>query len=175
MTITPYRSLGGLPGNMDYNEQTRWKEIGQITVAQALLGPTAKDHASVIALPDGAGVVHIVPDGSIAWEYRFRTDGSEDDAPIIEMYRCAGIDHFSHVAQLTLAQGTQQDGSGNFFADSITAANEAWFDSSFSVQPSAPDNNIAGYGLNVFGNNQFLFIASALVVTTIYIDGRRLP
>lgn len=156
---------------MDFNEQTEWSEIGRITVAQALLGPTAKDHASVIALADGAGVLHVLPNGSVAWEWRFRTDGSENAAPIIEMYRCAGIDHFSHVAQLTLAQGTQEDGAGNFFADQISAALEKWFDNTFTIDPA---DNIASYGLNVFGNDRFLFIAPTLAVTTIYIDGRRL-
>lgn len=173
MSVSIAKAQQAIQGEMDYNEQTRWRQIGVITVAQALLGDSAKDHASVLALADGIGVLHYLEDGSVAYEWRFRTDGTEDDAPVIQQYSCAGVDHFSHVAQLTLAQGTQVATVGKF-VDTITPANEAWFDDSLNVQPSSPSNNIARYGLNAYGNDQFLFIASTLVVTNIYIDARRL-
>ena len=172
--ITIAQSIASPKGQSDYNTSTRWRELGSITVEQALLGATEKDHASVLVLPDGAGLLHMVEDGSIAYEWRFRTDGDEDDAPVLQLYRCSGVDHFSHVAQLALVQGTQRASVG-YFADGVTPTKEAWFDDTFSVQPTVKSNNIASYGLNVFGNNQFLFIASSLVVTTIYIDARRLP
>lgn len=171
MTLTPNTNRQGLNGDMDFNEQTEWEALGQITVAQALLGATAKDHASVIALATGAGVLHALPNGSVAWEYRFRTDGAENNAPVLEVYRCAGADHFSHMAQLTLNQGLQREQAGIFFADAITIASEQWFDATKAILPG---DNIATWVLNVYGHNQFLFIASSLVVTTIYIDGRRL-
>lgn len=161
-------------GVSDFNTATTWRELGSITVEHALLDDAEKDHVSALALPDGAGLLHMVEDGSIAYEWRFRTDGDEDNESVLQIYRCAGVDHFSHVAQLTITQGTQVAGVG-FFADGIVPANEAWFDDTFRVQPAVPSNNIACYGLNVFGNNQFLFIASSLGVKTVHIDARRLP
>lgn len=173
MTVSIAKAQQALAGQRDYNEQTGWRQIGVITVAQALLGDAEKSHAAVKALADGKGVLQYLEDGTVAYEWRFRTDGTEDDAPVIQLYSCAGVDHFSHVAQLTLSQGTQAATVGNF-VDGITPANEAWFDDSLNVQPSSPLNNIARYGLNAYGNDQFLFIASALIVTNIYIDARRL-
>lgn len=175
MSVTKADPLQITHGVSDFNPSTQWRNLGSITVAQALLGGTEKDHASVLALPDGAGVLHMVEDGSVAYEWRFRTDGDEDDAPVLQLYRCAGVDHFSHVVQLTLAQGTQLASTGIYFVDGITAANEAWYDDTFSCQPTVKANNIASYGLNRYGNDRFLFIASTLAVTTIYIDARRLP
>lgn len=174
MTVSISKAGQAIQGQQDFNEQTGWNNIGAITVAQALLGATEKDHASVIALADGKGILQMIENGAIAYEWRFRTDGAEDDAPVIDVYKCAGVDHFSHAVQLTLAQGLQQDGNGNFFADQIAAADKAWYDPAFTVQPSTPSDNIASYGLNLYGNDQILFIASSLVVTTIYIDARRL-
>lgn len=166
--------------SIDYNEHKYWENHGSITVAEGALGPTARTQAAVLALAAANKVIVAIPDGAVAWEWRFRTDGNENDAPVLEMYAAcakgsADLAHYSRVAKLTLAQGTQLDAGSIYFCDTIAATLEGWYNTTFLKEPATPDNHISSYGLNTFGHNRFLFVASTLIVTTIYVDGRQLP
>ena len=93
MTVTK-AAAGQIPqGHHDVEELTQWRELGSITVAGALLGTNKSTAAVIAASADGAGILQEIEEGAIAYEWRFRTDGSEDDAPVLQLYRCAGTDH----------------------------------------------------------------------------------
>jgi len=156
----------------DYVQQYAWREAGQITSAQAALAVDARDHASVEALAAAKKVLFKPEHGSVALEFRFRSDGSENDANTIQVYAAAGDDHYTRIAQLVATQG-QQDASEGHFADSIVETLDNWLTDTKVVQPSSVDNHIARYILNTHGYDRFLFIVSTLATTTVYVDVRR--
>jgi len=176
MGVSPYKHQNQVLVNPaeDYVHQFTWEEAGSITAEQAALAVDARDDASVEAL-DSTKKVKIVPnDGTVALEFRFRSDADDDAVDsVLELYAAAGDDHYTRIAQLTIKEGLQEHSTGIFFADSITEALNNWISDTKVVQPSSPDDHIARYVLNAHGYDRFLFIASDLDSTTIYVDVRR--
>jgi len=159
--------------SIDFVEKYQWVNLGTITSAQAALSGTERTNTSVLALAAAKKVLFSPENGSVAYEFRFRTDGSENDAPVIQMYYAAVPDHYRRQATLTLAQGTQLYSGSIYFCDTITITNECYIDATLHGEPATPDNHFSSYGCNAHGHD-FLFIASTLGVTTIYVDGRRI-
>lgn len=153
-----------------YLPQYYWQAGGTITVQQAMLGASALTHAAVKALADANKVLIEIPQGWIALEMRFYSDGSEDAVDVIEMYAEAGEDHYRHFAQLTLIVGTQEYGS-NKFHDTITPASEQWLTRNNEVSPA--NDTFGSYVVNTHAHSRFLIIASTRVSATIGVEFRK--
>lgn len=159
----------------------KWQELGEITAAQAALGDAARTHAAVELLDDTKKVVLYLGQTdfwlkNIALEFRFRSDSDDDTVTnTLQSYAEAGEDHYTRIAQLVAKEGLQQYSSSIFFVDGITPSFENWItnEDSMIVQPVPTDDHIARFTINTHGYDRFLFIASALNSTTVYIDVRR--
>jgi len=132
--------------------------------------PTERTDAIVEALAAAKKVLIKPPNGVVSIELRFRSDGTEDDANIAELYLATGVDHYRHVDQLTVTQGQQIYSTGIYFADTIASAGEQWI--SATSEPS-PTNSIASYVLNMHAYDRLWVVASDLVTTSLYVDWRR--
>lgn len=152
--------------NEQYLKQYFWQTGGTITSAQALLGASSLTHAAVEALDDAKKIIVSVPQGWLAGELRFFSDGAADIVDVVELYAAASTDskadHYRHVAQITLTVGTQENGS-NKFHDTIVAVS-TWLTNKGAVSPA--NNTFGSYALNFHGHGKLLLIASTLVSTT---------
>lgn len=129
--------------------------------------------ATVEALADAKKIKITPPPGAPALALRFRTDGSAGDDNIIQLYLAAGIDHYRHLAQLTVVQGTQLYSTGIYFNDGITPANEK--ELSTCTELTGTDNFVGMYVFNLHGNDRLLILANDLDTTTQYVDWRVIP
>jgi len=161
----------------DYITQYRWQVGGTITLEAdaADYAVTARDDASVEALVDTKKVIIKPSNGSVTIAFRFRSDGSENDDSILQLFAASGADHYIHESQLTITQGTQIHSTGIYFCDTITAADEKWIYTPGNTTKGTPttSNGIAMYLLNTYGFDRFWFVANDLDTTTVYIDWRR--
>ena len=149
---------------------SRWNAVGTITTASTTFGVTSRDVATVDALAT-AYTVKLTPPlpGPYGMLLRFRSDGSEDDANVLEMWSARGSnDHYRRIAILTLAQGTQIDSGSIYFNDTITPSEEDGHHDGEEQNLTA--NRIAHYYCRVFGCDRFVFIATTLASTTVYVD-----
>ncbi len=157
-----------------YLAQYPWQSGGTITVQQALLGASALTHAAVEALADANKVLVEIPQGWIALEMRFFSDGSANDVDVVQLYAASTSDsvpdHYRHFAQLTITVGTQEYGS-NKFHDIIAPANEQWLTRNNEVSPA--NNTFGSYVMNTHAHSRILIIASTLVSTNLGIDFRK--
>jgi len=147
---------------------------GAITSAETALADDERDDASVEAFADAKKAIVLPPNGSVSIEFRIRTDGSDGDSNVLELYAACGVDHYTRLVTLTCIQGTQ-NWSGGHFNDEITESNLAWPSSSREViQPTTPDNHIAKYIINANGYDRFVFFLSTkdINTTTVYVDWR---
>ena len=155
-------------------KQYYWSSGGTITVQQAMLGASALTHAAVKALADANKVLIDIPQGWLAFELRFYSDGSENDSDVIELYAASTSDskpdHYRHFAQLTTLVGTQAYGS-NTFIDTITPASEQWMTRPNEISPA--NDTFASYVLNTHGYGSFLAIASTLTSTTFGVEYKK--
>ena len=147
---------------------TRWINVGTITAASTAFGVTARDVATVDALAT-AYTVKLSPPlpGPYAILLRFRSDGDENDQNVLQMYAARGNDHYCRVAQLTLDQGKQIQTGNIYFVDTITPASE---DALFDGEESNLTDMIGYYYCRVIGCDRFIFIATTLATTTVYVD-----
>ncbi len=147
----------------------RWIAVGSITSETAELAVTGRDVATVDALAATKTIKLSPPDpGPYAMLLRFRADGNADLDSVLEMYNARGSDHYNRNATFTVVTGTQDtDTSTIHFIDSITPANE---DTLFDGEESNLADMIATYYLRTLGNDRFVFIASDLDSTTMYVD-----
>ena len=98
-------------GTYKTSSQTKWATAGAIVAEEAALGVDERDTATAEAL-GSTKVVTIKPIGNpYAMLLRFRSDGSEDDDSVLQMYAARGSDHYHRIAQLTVVQGTQDSGA----------------------------------------------------------------
>lgn len=155
-------------GTNKISNQSPWIKVGSITSEQAALAVTGRDVATAEALAS-TKIVNIKPTGvPYAMLFRFRSDGSEDDDSVLQLYAARGNDHYHRIAQLTVVQGTQDtDTSTIHFVDTITPASE---DALFDGEESNLANMIAHYYVRTLGFDRFLFICSDLDTTTVYVD-----
>jgi len=150
---------------------------GQITTqcdATDYDGTLGMADATVEALA-AAKKVKITPfNGTPAIALRFKSDGSANDDSIIQLYAANGVDHYQHMAQLTVTQGTQLYSTGIYFCDKITPANEEWY-STVTELDGTGINFIGGYVFNTHGCDRFLILCNDLDTTTLYVDWRVIP
>jgi len=143
----------------------QWENIGKISVIQAALGVTARDHTSVEALADNKTAVYTPTSGAKEAEVRFITPADSDDW-VVEMYAARGAyDHYTRMATLTLEGGTQKHSTGKVFVDTITGSNGVWYGDlpvAEEVQGTT-DDFISRYHWHLKGYTRFLFIASTIV------------
>ena len=157
-----------------YLKQYFWETGGTITVQQALLGASALTHAAVKALADANKVIIAIPQGWLAAELRFFSDGADDTVDIVELYAAATSDskpdHYRWFAQLTLTNGTQEYGSNTFIDTVVPVSN--WLTNKGAVSPA--NNTFGSYALNLHGHGNILVIASDLNSTTLGIDFKKI-
>ena len=145
-----------------------WHEAGSITEEHIALAATARDVATVDALAT-AYTIKINPPlpGPYAMLLRFRSDGSNNDDSILQLYAARGNDHYGLVAQLTVVQGQQLETGTIYFVDTITPATE---DTIFDGEESNGTDVIAHYYVRVLANDRFIIVASDLDTDTVYCD-----
>lgn len=147
----------------------KWNNAGSITSELTALGVTGRDVATVDALAT-AYTVKLTPPlpGPYAMLLRFRSDGSNDDDSVLQVYAARWADdHYHRVAQLTVVQGQQIDSGSIYFADTITPASE---DALFDGEESNLADMIAHYYMRVLGCDRFIVTCSDLDTTTVYVD-----
>ena len=154
----------------DFEGQYEFIQIGDIVSTQAALAVDERANAFASALADTKKVIWRPDDGTPAAIMRFRTDGSDGDDIVIEMYASKGADYYTHVATLTTIQGTQ-DWSGGHFVDEIVVTNEEW---DLGLRVQSVTNEIGRVYFNTGGFDRFMFIVTTLDPTTLYVDIARL-
>lgn len=154
---------------------SRWNEAGSITSETAALAVTGRDVTTVDALA-AAKTVKLTPPlpGPYAMLLRFRADGANNIDSILQMYAARGkgkaeaTEHYNLVAQLTVVTGQQDTNTLTIhFVDTITPASE---DTIYDGEEFGATDTIAHYYCRVLANDKFIFIASDLDSTTVYID-----
>lgn len=128
---------------------------------------TARDNTSVEALADAKKVIFYIPQGWVTFEIAYRSDGSDGDDSIVQVFIASGPDHYRHIDQHTIVQGTQIYSTGIYFVDTITSVGETWLTD--TRQPS-PTNSIASYPVNCHKYDRVWIVANDLDTTTIYVD-----
>jgi hypothetical protein len=132
---------------------------------------TNRTDALVEALTEAKKVLIKPKNGTVSLELRFRSDGSALDDSIVQLFGAAGVDHYIHMAQLTVTQGTQIDSGSIYFCDGITPANEIWITAASEL--TTTNNYIGRYVFNTHGYDRFWIVANDLDTTTLYVDWRR--
>lgn len=156
--------------------QRVWVNAGSITAVvaagQAPIDVDKRADADIVALAASKKVIYEPENGTVNLEFRFRADGSEDDALAIQMLAAAGVDRYTKVADLTCTQGTQEADDSAKFIDGIAQTNNDWETTPRIIDAEA--NYIARYILNTHGHDRFLFVCTDLKnATNLYIDVRR--
>jgi hypothetical protein len=147
---------------------SQWIKLGGITVQSSDLGVTGRDAATVEAIASTTAVRFSPPvPGPYAVLIRFRSDGSENDDSVVQLYGASGNDHYHKLAQLTVVQGKQLYSGSIYFVDTITPASE---DALYDGEESNIADSIAQYYMRILGCDRFAIICSDLDTTTIYTD-----
>jgi hypothetical protein len=141
---------------------------GSITVQADAADYASRDDASVEALVATKKVLIKPPNGVVSLQFRFRSDGSEDDQNVVQFLGAAGVDHYGLIDTITLTQGTQLYSGSMYFVDQIDGDAD-WITSSSRVTPT---NSIGSYVINTHSYDRFWFVASTLATTTLYVDWR---
>lgn len=150
--------------------------VGKITTqcdATDYNGTLGMADATVEALADAKKIKITPPPGAPALAFRFRTDGSAGDDNIIQIYAAADVDHYQHIVQLTLTQGTQLYSTGIYFDDGVVEANVKWYSTTTALHGT--DNYVGGWVSNLHGSDRILILCSDLDTTTQYVDWRVIP
>lgn len=143
-----------------------FSNVGGITVAQAVLGVTGRSQADIDVIADTTKIVFDID----TWEavlLRIRSDGSENDSNVLQVYLGRQGDHYMNVGQLTVLQGTQEGGNSTYFGDSITPANEKGL---FDGEELSVTDEMGLYHFRTMGFDRLVIIVSTLASTTVYAD-----
>jgi len=158
----------GRVGSYKLGSNTGWTNKGNLTTAEAALAADEMDTATADKLINTIKFVAI--GNPYAVLLRVRSDGTEDDSNVIQIYQAKDADYYSRVAQLTCLQGAAQY-ADTYFTDSITPAEEnPILDGEESLNTLA--DQIGTYYWRTLGNNKFLITVSTLTSTTVYVDAR---
>lgn len=164
-----------------HTPQFSWVEIGSLSVVvaagQAPIDVDKRAAADITDLAANKKIIHNPVNGTVAMEYRFRTDGTVDDALEVQLHAMASgapqvvADYYTKIADLTVTQGLQPATVG-YFADEITHTNRDWPTPLKYI--AAAENYIARYILNTHGYTDFLFTCTDLkTASNLYLDVRR--
>lgn len=143
-----------------------FSNVGGITVAQAALGVTARSQADIDTIVNTTKIVFDID----TWEavlLRIRSDGSEDDSNVLQVYIGRQGDHYMNIGQLTVLQGTQEGGNDTYLGDNITPANEKGL---FDGEELSVTDEMGLYHFRTMGFDRLVIIASTLTSTTVYVD-----
>ena len=156
--------------------QYDWVNAGSLTAVtaagQAPIDVDKRAHADVVALATAKKVTYEPKEGTVAFEFRVRSDGTADDALAIQFLAEAGEDRYTKIADLNCVQGTQEANDSAYFADAMTETNNDWETTPRIVDAQA--EYIARYILNTHGYTSFLWVCTNLqTATNIFIDVRR--
>lgn len=167
--------------------QYAWENVADLTVAEAALAGDEINSTYIDALGTTKAGVYSPVNGQVAFEIRARSDGSDGDANIIEVYAAAkdilaDFYHYRRIGTITFTQGTGEfwptaadpAPATIFFADELAAANNSWITTPVDCGVDG-SNHCASYALNVHGTAKFAFIMSTKDANTThcYIDVRR--
>jgi hypothetical protein len=131
-----------------------------------------RDDAAVEALAAAKKIIIKLPPGIVSLELRARSDGSENDANVLQVFCAAGIDHYLWHDQLTFTQGTQLYSGSIYFADTLTSSGEQWLTDTRQISPTS--DHVARNVMNVHGYDRIWIVASTLATTTCYVDWKQL-
>lgn len=153
--------------------------VGNITVACAGTdyGTHLLGDAGVEALAATKKVIVTIPNGWVGVEFRFRSDGSENDDNILQCFASAGVDHYRWIGQLTATQGTLEETENTiFWADTLTAGATALWPTAVATSGMAATDHIATWSMNTHGYDKWLFLMSTkdANTTNLYVDFKQL-
>ncbi len=165
-------------GHQQFTRQYPWLNAGSLTVVvaagQAPIDVDKRTNADVVALVAAKKIIYEPDNGQVAFEFRVRADGNDDDALVIPFYAAAGADRYTLIGNLTCTQGTQEADDSAFFCDAISGFTnqKAWLSWTKEVAPA--ENYIARGPINCHGYDRFLWVCTDLQnATNIYIDCKR--
>lgn len=148
-----------------------WIEAGNITSAEAALDVDERDTPTADALTATKIIkINNKHPSAYAFLFRFRSDGTEDDTSLLELYAARGTDHYHHIGRLEITQGAQDtDVATIHFCDTVGLDNN---DELFDGESESLADMIAHYYVRTLGFDKFLFICSSLDASTdtIYVD-----
>lgn len=147
---------------------SRWINVGSITTESSDLAVTGRDYATVEAITT-AYIMKFSPPvpGPYAMLMRFRSDGSNNDDSVVQLYGSHGADDYHKLAQLTITQGQQIDSGSIYFVDTITPASE---NALWDGEESNITDMIGIYYMRILGIDRFAIICTDLDTTTVYCD-----
>lgn len=156
--------------------QYAWSNAGSITevvaAGQAPIDPDKRAEADIVALATAKKVIYKPSNGTVAFEFRIRADGTEGDELVLQLLAAAGVDRYTKVMDLTCTQGTQDADDSAKFIDAMARTNSRWLTLIRVV--AAEVNYIARGVMNTHGYDRFLWVSTDLQnATNIYIDVRR--
>ena len=165
-------------GNQPYTRQYPWLNAGSLTATvsagEAPIDVDKRANADIVSLAAAKKIIYEPDDGQVAFEFRVRADGTEDDALVIPLYAAAGADRYTLIGDLTCTQGTQEADNSAYFCDAISGgtATAAWITWTKVVAPAS--NQIARFPINCHGYDRFLWVCTDLkTATNIYVDCKR--
>lgn len=148
--------------------QQDWRPgVNGITVAQAVLGVTERAQADIDDLAATKKIVFDLEGYPEAVLLRIRSDGSNNDSNVLQLYYGRQRDHYLKIAQLTVLQGLQEAPDSTNFGDSITPANEITL---FDGEEYSGSDDMGFYFLKTNGFDKLVIIVSSLASTTVYVD-----
>lgn len=156
-----------------------WVNVGSMNTAEAAVSSAEARQASmeVTLVAAGKSCIYTPADGQVAVAFRVRSDGTENDDNILDMFWAAediGDRIYSRMARLTCTQGTLVYSGSILFADEIVASLNKWITVPVAVHPGTPDDNMAQYVLNCHGVQKFAFVYQTKVASNLYVDARRI-
>jgi hypothetical protein len=147
---------------------SRWINVGTLTVQATDFAATGRNYATVEAVAATTCAKFSPPTPEpYAMLIRCRSDGSENDDSILQVYAARGKDDYYKIAQLTVVQGQQLDSGSIYFVDTFTPASE---DALFDGEESNLTDMIGHYYMRVLACDRFAIICTDLDTTTVYID-----
>ncbi len=140
-----------------------------------------RGNTEVEALATAKKVIFYVPQGWVAYEMRFRFNGTAGDQHVLQCFASAGKDYYDRFATLTIDTGDMQHtagaaGTGIIFIDTIVPSVERWLTTQTELTSTADD--IGRYTMNLHGYDRIWIVASTLDTansgTTLYVDFKQL-
>jgi len=167
--------------------QYAWVNVADLTVATSALAAGQRNSTYVTALGSTKMGVYSPENGQVACEVRARSDGSDGDDNIVEMYFAAkdivaDLYHYRRAATLGFTQGTGEywpsatdpNPATIFFSDELAVSANSWLTPPIDVGVDA-SNDYASYIINVHGYAKVAFVLTTKDANTthLYIDVRR--
>lgn len=155
--------------NEEFQFDYKWKGLGDTIDGTASISATDKSEDTVEAL---TCAVDEIESGTVAVNYRFLGNGSNNDSNVLDVYAMRGSDHYTRVGTVTLTLGQCVYNSTYDIHDTAVISNEQW-PTSIGVASPANDD-AASISINTHGYSKILFLATTLNSTGIQVQKARL-